>query len=383
QGRKKTEIKYADSLREDVLRRDFSVNGLAMNPLTEEIVDYVNGKKDIDAKLIRFIGRPSERIIEDPLRILRAIRFKNSLEFEYDEAAKNAIKEAVKKGQIGLIANERIGGELTLMLANSSRRQALEDLDELGIIEKILPELAAGKGVDQGPQFHSEGDVWAHQLLIMEHLGEDPSKKLVWTALLHDIGKPVTQTLPKDSKDRIRFNEHDFVGARMAKKILKRLKFSSEDIEDICWMIRYHIVISQLSKMRRSKQLKYLSHPSFAQMLKLYEADGLASWHQGPGGKVIKKHKKTNLDEIEELYQDYLSQSPEKRQPSLKKDLGIDGNWLQKEYKIKEGPDLGKILTQLQENYQDGQIKNKKDAHQFVEDFIKRTKAIIEKVKNR
>lgn len=355
-GRKRTKVEFTH-LQEDIRRRDFTINALALDPITNQVIDYVDGIDDINNRLIRFIGDPLERIHEDPLRVLRAIRFKNVLDFNYAPQTKKALRTVVQSGVIKTVAVDRLRQEINAMLIHSSRRNSLEDLDDFGILSQILPEVVAGKGVEQPPQFHAEGDVWAHQLLVMESLPQNPSKQLAWAALLHDIGKAQTQSLPSSAEDRIRFNRHYEVGADMARKILNRLHFSKRDIDLICWIIYHHINIDDLPQMRPSHQQKMLGHPAFADLFELHKVDAVASW---PGGKPKSMPR---FKEIEDIWRQYLKRPPEKRQPSLKQDLGIDGNWLLSlfgdELALQPGRLIGKVLRDLEEVYQDKGIKDK------------------------
>ena len=367
-GRKQTRVEFAQ-LEDDLERRDFTINALALDPLTAQVIDCVDGLKDIDSKTIRFIGNPSERIKEDPLRILRAIRLRNNLDFAYAPQTIEAMRSAIKAGAHQAIAIDRLRQELTLMLIHPSRRQALEDLDYFGLLESVLPEVTAGKLTQQPPQFHGEGDVWAHQLLVMEALPDSPSRTLAWAALLHDIGKAKTQTLPKTKEDRIRFNRHYEVSKDMAKTILKRLHFSNKDSELISWMIYHHINIDDLPKMRPSRQKAMLGHPAFADLLKLHRADAVASWHD------TKTRSEPRFDAIVAIWYSYLAHPPEKRHPSLKKDLGIDGQWLLKKFgkelNLTPGPIIGEVLKDLEELYLDKGVKQKSFYKQRAKELIK------------
>ena len=349
-GRRATKVEYA-TLQEDVLRRDFTVNALALNPATGEVLDYVGGIPDLEAKVIRFIGDPAARIAEDPLRLMRAIRFKNHLGFAYEPQTALAIREAVAEGRVETIAVDRLRDELTSLLVHSSRKQAVIDLDEFGILERILPEVTAGKATKQPPQYHAEGTVWRHEQLILDYLPHHPSRRLAWAALLHDIGKAPTISMPEHDGERIRFDRHYSVGAELARSILKRLKFSNRDINDITWMVHYHMAIDDLPQMRPGHRRQMLGHPAFEDLLELHRADAAASWRPNlPHGT------KPQFKEIERLWHEYQSTAPELRQPSLKRDLGIDGHWLAKHFGAEftlTGPIIGKILGELEEFYQD------------------------------
>lgn len=367
-GRKQTKVEFA-TLEDDVQRRDFTINALALDPVTNQIVDEVEGVKDLQARVVRFIGKPIDRIKEDPLRIMRAVRFKNHLGFRYGKRTERAIRDAAQKGYVNKIATDRLRNELTSLLLHPTRHQSIQDLYDLGILDIVLPEVTAGKGVQQPNQFHQEGDVWQHELLILDYLPEHPSRRLAWAALLHDIGKPATATPPKDMGDRIHFNRHYTVGANMARSLLKRLNFSNRDIKDITWMIHNHMSIDDLPDMRPSNQQKMLEHPAFADLLELHKADAAASWRPG------EPHTKPQFQTIERIWQRHLNKSPEKQKPSLKRDLGIDGDWLLnnfgEKYQLKEGPELGRILDELREWYLDEGVKDVSAYKQKAESLIK------------
>lgn len=355
-GRQATKIAYAD-LEDDVLRRDFTVNALAFNPITNQIIDYVGGIDDLESKIIRFIGKPLDRIKEDPLRLLRAIRFKNHLGFSYYPQTTEAIAKAVADSYVEKIAVDRLRNELTNLLIHPSRHQAVLELDEFGILERVLPEVTAGKGTSQPPQYHAEGNVWQHELLILDYLPLNPSKQLVWAALLHDIGKQVTATGPRSASERIHFNRHYAIGSEMAKTILRRLKFSNHDVKDISWIIYNHMGIDDLPAMRPSHQQRMLGHSSFADLLQLHRADAAASWRPGQRHDL-----KPKFPDIEHLWHAYQAKAPSLQQPSLKRDLGIDGNWLLShfgdEFNLAGSPVIGKVLRELNDWYRDESIKN-------------------------
>lgn len=356
-GRKSTKIAFAE-LEDDVLRRDFTINALALDPATNQLIDYVDGVADLEQKIIRFIGIPADRIQEDPLRIMRAIRFRNQLGFEYDPATARAIKQAAQQGKVETIATDRLREELDRLLLHNTRRQAITDLDELGILHRILPEVTAGKGTAQPPEFHSEGDVWQHQLLILDYLPPLPSKRLVWATLLHDIGKPVTLKQAHETGDHIRFDRHYAVGADMAGDIMRRLHFSNRDSKDIQWIIHHHMSIDDLPAMRPSRQQHMLGNPAFEDLLELHRADAAASWRPR-----ARRGAKPKFRDLERLWHAYQTKQPQDRQPSLKRDLGIDGDWLLKhfgdEFHLKSSPLIGKILSELEVWYRDEHIKNK------------------------
>ncbi len=354
-GRKYTKVEYA-TLEEDVLRRDLTINALAFDPSTDQIIDFVGGLEDLDAGIVRFIGDAAARIKEDPLRVMRVIRFKNHLGFRYDDATKVALSRAVARGVIEEIAVDRLRDELTRLLIHTSRRQSFEDLDRFGILEQVLPEVTAGRGVMQPPEFHAEGDVWRHELLVLDYLPAHPSRRLAWAALLHDIGKPPT-FMPALPGDRIRFNRHYAIGAEMAKTILRRLRFSKRDTRDIYWMIYHHMAIDDLPDMRPSHQRQMLDHEAFKDLLELHRADAGASWRPG------KSHAKPQFEAIEKLWRAHRAKAAPERQPSLKRDLGIDGNWVRRtlgDDSRLTGPMIGRILNELSGLYLDEGISDER-----------------------
>lgn len=360
-GRKQTKVEFAH-LEDDVSRRDFTINALTLDPLNDSVADYVNGIEDLDSKLIRFIGAPAERIQEDPLRIIRGIRLRHQLDFEYEPATKSAIKAAIKAGKLKAIATERLADELSRILTHPSRYQALEDLDQIGALDQLLPAVTAGRDVPQPPQFHNEGDVFTHTLLAMKYLPELISRRLAWATLLHDIGKPPTYTPQSKTGDRIRFSDHYEVGAQLARKVLKGFHFSNKLIDEIAWMIRYHMGIDDLPNMRPNRQRNFMSHPAFADLLELHKADAHASWSK-KYGRVDKEP--AHFPAIEQLWRKFQTQTEQKK-PSLKDDLGIDGAWVMQESGVAEGPKLGEIMTELQEAYLDHKITSKADAKKFI-----------------
>ncbi len=288
-GRHPSEVRYSTSPEEDVLRRDFTVNGLLLDPFRFEsgedigacILDFVGGRADLDAGIIRAIGDPVRRFGEDKLRMLRAVRFASRFGFTIEPGTLAAIQH--EAANIEIVSCERIREELTRILTQGSPRRGLELLDATGLLTHVLPEVARLKGVDQPPQFHPEGDVWVHTLMLLDHL---PSPKdgvvsptLAWGMLLHDIGKPATFTAPDPNKpgDRIRFNGHVDVGVAIARNILNRLRFSNEDREQILALIKHHMQFGDVEKMKQSTLKRFLRTPRFEEHLALHRADCMSA----------------------------------------------------------------------------------------------------------
>lgn len=268
-GRRPTSIEPADT-RADAQRRDFTINGLFYDPASDEILDYVGGQQDLHAKVIRAIGDPAVRFAEDHLRLLRAVRFAARLGFTIKSTTWDAL--CAQAARIADVSAERIRDELTLLLTEGEAVYGLRLLDQSGLLQAVLPEVAAMRGVPQDAEFHPEGDVWTHVQLLFEHLDE-PSAELAWSALLHDIGKPSTMV----RAERIRFHGHDAVGAKMAAAICGRLRMSNESRRIICTLVAEHMRISHVCQMRPSTLMRLLREPHFPELLQLHRADCLAS----------------------------------------------------------------------------------------------------------
>ena len=234
-GRHPAEVRFANSAREDVLRRDFTINGMMLDPvlqratcnLTSSLLDYVGGQNDLRDGLIRAIGEPHRRFEEDKLRMLRAVRFAARFDYAIEPETEAALRELAPG--IAQVSRERVRDELTRMLTEGHARRAFELLDRSGLLRQVLPEIAKLHGVEQPPEYHPEGDVWVHTLLLLEKLPPGASPTLAWGALLHDVGKPAT--FSHHPPDRIRFNGHVEVGVKIAHEILRRLRFSNEDCD--------------------------------------------------------------------------------------------------------------------------------------------------------
>ena len=258
------------SPQEDASRRDFTVNGLFQEPLTGEIIDFVNGSADIDQKIIRAIGNPVDRFQEDALRLMRAIRFATKLDFEIEPATWDAICENAHL--LGHIAAERIQAELNQILLHKDRARGLDLMVQSGLIRHCIPEVLDLQGCEQPPQFHPEGDVYVHTKIMLNMLSGEPSLELCLAVLLHDIGKPSTYSYNPE-EDRIRFSGHDQVGAEMAEVILKRLKYSNKTIEEVCAMVKNHMNFMNVRFMKTSKVKRFMARPTYQQEMELHRVD--------------------------------------------------------------------------------------------------------------
>jgi poly(A) polymerase len=271
-GRHPDEVRYTKDPREDVQRRDFTINGLLLDPLTETVLDYVGGRADLEAGVIRAIGAPERRFAEDKLRMLRAVRFAARFDYKIDSQTFSAIQRLAP--QIHQVSRERVRDELTKMLTEGRARRAFELLDQCGLLKEVLPEIPPMKGVQQPPQFHPEGDVWVHTLLCLEKLSPGSSRTLAWGTLLHDVGKPATFRV---GPDRIRFDGHVEVGVAMARDICRRLRFSNDDTEQIAALVANHMRFGDVMQMKQSTFKRFVRLPRFGEHLALHRIDCLSA----------------------------------------------------------------------------------------------------------
>jgi poly(A) polymerase len=293
-GRRPDTVRYTHDPREDVQRRDFTVNGLLMDPASGEVLDYVGGRRDIEARIIRAIGEPAQRFQEDRLRMLRAVRFACTLDFDIEPQTFAPI--APLAPQIAFVSAERVRDELLRILTSGRARRGFELLDATGLLQHILPEVNAMKGVAQPPQFHPEGDVWTHTLLMLEMLPADCSTTLAMGALLHDVGKPPTFRV---AEDRIRFDQHVPVGTRMAEEITRRLRLSNEEQVQISALVANHLRWMDVREMRASTLKRFFRLEKFEEHLELHRLDCLASHRQlGNYEWVRAKLNETSAEDI-------------------------------------------------------------------------------------
>lgn len=270
-GRHPDQVQFSKDPKKDVQRRDFTINGLLLDPLNNEVLDFVGGREDLERKIVRTIGDPERRFAEDKLRMLRAVRFASRFRYEIDSETFSAIQKHAR--EIDQVSRERVRDELTKMLTEGNARQAFLMLDESGLLKEVLPEISAMKGVEQPPQFHPEGDVFVHTLLLLDKLPHPSPATLAWGALLHDVGKPPTFRVA----DRIRFDGHVEVGVEMAKTILHRLRFSNDDCDQILALVDNHMKFGDVQRMKDSTFKKFVRMPLFDEHLALHRIDCLSS----------------------------------------------------------------------------------------------------------
>jgi tRNA nucleotidyltransferase/poly(A) polymerase len=257
-------------IRSDVAHRDFTINAMAADPESGVIYDFVNGRSDLEQKLIRAVPIPEDRFTEDPLRLLRAIRFVVQLGFTLDpETEAVMIRLSSNAAQA---SPERIHQELVAMLLSPSPAQGFRLLHRTALLPVLLPEVSAMEGVAQPPEFHPEGDVWTHTLLMLEHM-HSPSPELALAVLLHDVGKPPTYTV----RDRIRFDRHPQVGVQLVERIATRYRWPRAQVERVCALVQDHLIFINVPAMRRSTLVRWLRKPHFPELLELHRLDCLGS----------------------------------------------------------------------------------------------------------
>jgi len=361
-GRHPDSVVYSKTPQEDVQRRDFTINGLLMRHDNGEVLDYVGGQADLKAKVIRAIGEPDRRFKEDKLRMMRAVRFAARFGFEIEPATFSAIRKHARAIELprfrpdfplavtltGMwVSAERIREELTKLLTEGAARRAFELLDETWLLQQVLPEIGAMKGVEQPPQFHPEGDVWIHTRMMLEGLPANASPTLAWGVLLHDVGKPPTFQSAGETGDRIRFNNHVEVGVRMAEAICQRLRFSNEDTEQILALVDNHMKFGAVEEMRVSTLKKFVRLPHFEEHLALHRLDCLSSHRQLESYDFVRRFLEVT--------------PPEQVRPARL----LNGDDLLA-MGFQPGPLFSQILQALEDAQLEGQIRTREEAQGYV-----------------
>lgn len=359
------------SAEEDAQRRDFTINALFYDPITDKIYDYVDGQKDLDAKLIRFIGNPETRIAEDHLRILRAIRMKNTFQFQYHPDTYNAVKRHA--ADITNIAMERITDELNKMIMSPHPRKAFEEMEDTGVLQYIVPEMLTMKGVAQPIEYHHEGDVWEHAMRAIESLRTPkthildpqapistspmPSLEVHWATIFHDIGKPETFKL---APDRIRFDHHASHSADIATRIMTRLKFPRRMTDHVAWLTRHHMMMVQLVEMPQHKRLQWFHHPLFLELMEVFHADAAGT----------KPSEFDLYEKILTLYRADLADMPHPPEPLL------TGHEIMEITGLSAGPRIGELVAQLSELQLARTLTTRDQAVEWVKGIDKNDKII-------
>ncbi|MCC6143498.1 MAG: CCA tRNA nucleotidyltransferase, partial [Candidatus Hydrogenedentes bacterium] len=343
-GRHPSHVEFTDA-EQDARRRDFTVNALFLDPATGRILDFVGGQEDIQRRLIRAVGEPSARFQEDHLRLLRAVRFAARLGYEIEPGTMAAIRDL--SHLITTTSAERIRDELVKLLTEGGARRGVALLNDTGLLGQILPEIVQMQGVEQPEAFHPEGDVYVHTLLLLQHLDlmDAPSPTLAMAALLHDVGKPITQTI----EDRIRFNNHDKVGARMTEAICRRLRFSRCETERIVWLVEQHMRLAALPDMRESKRKRMAREDGFDELVQLGRLDSMAS------------HGDTAWIDWIESYRAGLAPEDARPEPLVRGADLIEMGYA-------PGPLFAEIITAVEDAQLEGAIRTTEEARAMVRD---------------
>ena len=341
-GRRPSAVRFS-SPEEDAKRRDFTINGMFYDPVTEEVIDFVGGRVDLEAQLVRAIGDPAQRFQEDRLRMLRAVRFATVLGYKIDNQTWDAL--AANGHAITEISKERIREELVRIFISPNRVRGWDLLDESGLMRAIIPEMEAMKGCAQPEQFHPEGDVFQHTRLMLQLLPEKVSVPLVFSVLLHDVAKPRTANV--DLTGRIRFNAHDRIGAEMSEAIMERLRFSRAEIDATVEMVRQHMVFKDVPRMRVAKLKRFMARPTFEEELELHRVDCKSSHGMLDNYEFL-------LRKREEFANEPIIPPPLVRGEDLIA-LGL-----------KPGPKFGEILEAVETRQLEGALKTRDEALEWL-----------------
>ena len=349
-GRHPDRVVYAKSAAEDAQRRDFTINALMLDPETNEVLDFVGGRDDLRAGIIRAIGRAADRFSEDKLRMVRAVRFAARFRYAIEAATLSAVVKFAP--DIRQVSAERLRDELTKILSEGAARRGLELLDETSLLSELLPEISRMKGVEQPPQFHPEGDVWTHTLMMLDGLPARCSATLAWGVLLHDVGKPPTFTPPSGPNGRIRFDQHVEVGTRMAEEICRRLRFSNDDTGQIAALVANHLRFKDVPQMKPATLKRFVRLDRFEEHLELHRLDCLSS------------HR--HLDNYD-FVRTFLAETPPEqvRPPRLITGDDLIGLGL------RPGRSFHAILAAVEEAQLNGKISTKEGALEVVRDSLK------------
>lgn len=346
-GRRPEEVVFSTP-EEDAQRRDFTINGLFEDPFTGEIIDHVGGLADLKAGIIRAIGTPAERFQEDALRLLRAVRFATITDFQLEKNTRLALTKNAHL--LAQISPERIQAEFSRIIGSVNRARGLDLLIETGLAKIFFPELLDLIDCEQPPQWHPEGDVYVHTRIALSLLGEAPLS-LCLAVLLHDIGKPATQTWDEKA-ERFRFNGHDAVGAEMTKEILRRLRYSNQMIEEVAFMVSRHMRFMHVQEMRVAKLKRFMSAETFPLELELHRVDCDSS-----------NGFRDNFDFL------HLKKEEFAQEPLIPKPF-VTGRDLIDKIGLSPGPKMGEILRAIETEQLEGRITDKEAALAFVKNHI-------------
>lgn len=359
-GRRPDQIHFAN-VQEDALRRDFTINGLFYDPLTQKIHDYVGGQDDLKQGTIRFIGQPTQRIKEDYLRLLRAIRFKITLGFDYDQSTQLAIEQMASG--IEKTSWERISDEVHKMIkqrktgANYTVDMIIQELNQRGLLSSILPEIVSLQDVPQSPDHHAEGNVYIHTLRCLRSLHKDVEPEVVWAVLLHDVGKKDTLEITPAGKTY--FYGHEEKSAEIATTVLDRFRFPKGQRDFIVWLVRHHMMLMSFFKMKHAKQRRWLMDPRFPSLLEVFRADAIGT-------------SPTDLTEINQLEALYEQEKNELLLEPPKKLL--TGKEIMDIFSLLPGPTVGEFLEAVTDAQLENRIHTKQQAIEYLQQLLSNKK---------
>jgi poly(A) polymerase len=346
-GRHPDRVQFSQEARFDVQRRDFTINGLLLDPVEGEVLDYVGGREDLKRGTIRTIGEAHQRFSEDKLRVLRAVRFAARFGYQIEDQTFRAIRELAP--QVHQVSRERVRDEILKMLTEGRARRAFELLDQTSLLEQVLPEVKRMQGVKQPPQFHPEGDVWIHTLLLLEGLPAGCSRTLALGALLHDVGKPPTF---RRAPDRIRFDQHAEIGTRMAEEICGRFRLSNHETEQVAALVANHMRFGDVERMKDSTFKRFVRMPQFDEHLELHRLDCLGS------------HRSLDLYEFTREKLRKLPPEQIRPEPLITGDDLIAAG-------LEPGPRFKELLAAVEDAQLDGTIQTKEEALALVRERAK------------
>jgi tRNA nucleotidyltransferase/poly(A) polymerase len=348
-GRHPESISFGDATA-DARRRDFTINGLFYDPIRKQLHDWVGGEQDLRAKLIRTIGSPAERFAEDHLRLLRAVRLAAQLGFQIETETMLAIKALAPK--IREISAERVRDELVKLFQPPHASRGLALIQEAGLLDQVLPEIAATRNCEQSPDYHPEGSVFKHLLLMLGHLPAQSDPSLPWAVLLHDVAKPITAS-QDPATGGIHFYGHERIGAEMAAEILTRLRFPGKQIDEVVQAVRSHMQFKDVPEMRKATLRRLLLRPTFPLELELHRLDCL-----GSHGRL-------------DIYDFLTAQAAElKNQPQLQPPLLTGDDLIA--LGMKPGPALGALLAEIREKQLQDELKTPSEAREWAKDRLAR-----------
>jgi poly(A) polymerase len=341
-GRHPDEVQFSNDAHMDVQRRDFTINGLLLDPDTHEVLDYVGGREDLQRGVVRTIGEAHQRFAEDKLRMLRAVRFAARFGYSIDNQTFAAIRELAP--QIDQVSHERVRDEILKMLTEGRARRAFELLDQTNLLEQVLPEIKKMQGVEQPPQYHPEGDVWIHTLMLLEGLPAGCSMTLALGALLHDVGKPPTFRV---APDRIRFDGHAEIGTKMAAEICRRFRLSNDDTSQVLSLVANHMRFADVTRMKDSTLKRFFRLPGFEQHLELHRLDCMSS------------HRDLSLYDFAKEKFHALPAEEIRPAPLITGDDLIAAGY-------KPGPMFKELLTAVEDAQLDGSVSTREEAMHLV-----------------